>query len=106
VGNEFEAMSQYLAYCLNDTAPSAEHGAYIREMNLAIRACKDALSPEMQRVFTSAFENEMSHTVTAETENCPVATIRTRLHAAKKLMVSCMQRKGFEVSGSLTRGLP
>ena len=58
-----------------------------------LKDCLTHLSERHRSAVHLAFFDDLSYDEIAEIENCPVGTIKTRIHHAKKLLLNCLTKK-------------
>ena len=58
-----------------------------------LKACLRQLSEKHRSAVHLAFFDDMPYEEIAEIEDCPVGTIKTRIHHAKKLLLNCLTKK-------------
>ncbi|MGF1543326.1 MAG: RNA polymerase sigma factor [Parvularculaceae bacterium] len=76
-----------------DDAPDAEQVMAALQEGARLRRCIADLSPPHRTAIQLAFYEELSYAEIAEIEDCPVGTVKTRIHHAKKLLMRCLTAK-------------
>ncbi len=57
-----------------------------------LKACMAELRAEHRAVLHLAFFQDLAYAEIAEIEGCPVGTVKTRIHHAKKLLMHCLAK--------------
>lgn len=76
---------------LADSAPQPEQVAQTRELNAAIQACIQALSPDQRAVLILCDIDEMDYQAIATTVGAQVGTVKSRLSRARAAVRACLQ---------------
>ena len=66
--------------------------------------CLEALKPDHRDAITLAFYKDMTYGEIAEVVSAPEGTIKTRIHHAKKLLLTCLQGRMRLTGASRTEG--
>ena len=82
---------QSLTEPIRDPSPAASGGNYLaEEVALGLKR----LRPEYRQAFVLLHENELSYAEIARAMRCPVGTIKTWVHRARRSLVGHLRRRG------------
>ncbi len=75
-----------------DEAPDPLAVTEALEEAARLKACMAELRAEHRAVLHLAFFQDLAYAEIAEIENCPVGTVKTRIHHAKRLLMHCLAK--------------
>ena len=82
--------AQPLVESMEDVQPDPhEFHNLAEEVQLAL----DQLRPEYKQAFVLFHEQEMSYLEIAEVMDCPIGTVKTWVHRARRELIACLQRR-------------
>jgi RNA polymerase sigma-70 factor (ECF subfamily) len=85
-----------------DTAPDPGRGPLAevvsREIQEAIRACRDRLPEHLRIVLVLSYEEGLSGREMASTLGIPPGTVGSRLHHARAAMLECLRGRGIDAA--------
>lgn len=90
------------ALAIEDTTPWADvlELADRKQTLRNLQGCMDRLSPTLASLVTLAVLEEWTETELASEMNCPVGTVKSRLHAARKSLKECLANWYAEVKNA------
>ncbi|MEM9739294.1 MAG: RNA polymerase sigma factor [Pseudomonadota bacterium] len=89
-----------------DEAPNAEEVMTLLEDARAVRACIATLSDLQQSVIHLAFFEDFTYPEIAKILDCPVGTVKTRIMAAKRSLLTCMKESENAYSSEALSTMP
>lgn len=75
--------------------------AIYRELKGVLEDAKGTLSPKMRRTFEEIIEQEKKYSESADSQEVPVGTIKSRVSAAKKRIANELEERNYPVDGRL-----
>src|SRR5207253_1216868 len=76
----------------DEAATSADEAAFSAEDAARVHAALDRLAPEHREVLVLRFLEDLSYDDVARVVGCPVGTVRSRLHYAKRALATVLER--------------
>lgn len=80
---------------LIDTDPPATEPDFTPDDAAMVRAGLDALDPHHREVLWLRYVEELTYDAIAGVVGCPVGTVRSRLHHAKRALKSVLEQRGM-----------